>query len=137
MRLKGCQKAMDEAGLTLPNEYIRYGDWEYDSGYNCTKELLACEDRPTAIFSMNDLMAAGCIHALQETGLRVPGDIAVVGFDNREIARYLQPPLTTVALPNTEIGIRAAKHILSRIQNPDAPPQRESVPCSIIERESV
>ena len=137
MRLKGCQKAMDEAGLKLPNEYIRYGDWEYDSGYNCTKELLSCEDRPTAIFAMNDLMAAGCIHALQEAGLRVPGDIAVVGFDNREIARYLQPPLTTVALPNTEIGIRAAKHILSRIQNPDAPPQREIVPCSIIERESV
>ncbi|MBP3409638.1 MAG: LacI family DNA-binding transcriptional regulator [Clostridia bacterium] len=137
MRLKGCQKAMDEAGLNLPNEYIRYGDWEYDSGCSCTKELLSCEKRPTAIFAMNDLMAAGCIHALQEAGLSVPSDIAVAGFDNREIARYLQPPLTTVALPNTEIGIRAAKHILSRIQNPDAPPQREIVPCSIIERESV
>jgi LacI family transcriptional regulator len=137
MRLKGCQKAMDEAGLTLPNEYIRYGDWEYDSGYNRTKELLACEDRPTAIFAMNDLMAAGCIHALQEAGLGVPGDIAVVGFDNREIARYLQPPLTTVALPTAEIGVRSAKHILSLIQNPDVPPQREIIPCAIIERNSV
>jgi len=137
MRLKGCQKAMAEAGLKLPDEVIRYGNWEYDTGYSCTKELLENKSRPTAIFAMNDLMAAGCIHALQEAGLNVPGDIAVVGFDNREIARYLQPPLTTVALPTNEIGIRAAKHMLSRIQNPDAPPQREIVPCSIIERESV
>lgn len=137
MRLKGCQKAIAEAGLELPDAYIRYGDWEYDSGYKCTQELLACEERPSAVFAMNDLMAAGCIHALQEAGLGVPGDIAVAGFDNREIARYLQPPLTTVALPTTEIGVRAAKHMLSRIQNPDAPPQREIVPCSIIERASV
>ena len=137
MRLKGCQKAMEEAGLTLPDACIRYGDWEYDSGYACAKELLACGERPTAVFAMNDLMAAGCIHAVREAGLSVPGDIAVAGFDNREIARYLQPPLTTVALPTTEIGVRAAKHMLSRIQNPDAPPQREIVPCSIIERESV
>lgn len=137
MRLKGCRAAMEAAGLSLPEEYIRYGDWEYDSGCICTKELLQCEKRPTAIFAMNDLMAAGCIHALQEAGLRVPGDMAVAGFDNREIARYLQPPLTTVALPTTEIGVRAAKHILSRIQNPDAPPHREIVACSIVERESV
>jgi LacI family transcriptional regulator len=86
---------------------------------------------------MNDLMAAGCIHALQEIGLSVPGDIAVVGFDNREIARYLQPPLTTVALPTAEIGVRSAKQILSLIQNPDVPPQREIIPCAIIERNSV
>jgi len=137
MRLKGCQKAMDEAGLSLPDSMIRYGNWEYDSGYICTKELLCAKHRPTAIFAMNDLMAAGCIHALQEIGLSVPGDIAVVGFDNREIARYLQPPLTTVALPTAEIGVRSAKHILSLIQNPDVPPQREIIPCAIIERNSV
>jgi len=71
MRLKGCQKAMDETGLKMPNEYIRYGGWEYDSDYNCTKELLSCEDHPTAIFAMKDLMAAGCINALREAGLRI------------------------------------------------------------------
>jgi len=137
MRLKGCKKAMEDAGLVLPEEYIRYGDWEYDSGYACTKQLLSSNDRPTAIFAMNDLMAAGCIHALQEAGLNIPSDMAVVGFDNREIARYLQPSLTTVALPTTEIGMRAATHMLDLIQNPDTPPQREIVPCSIIERNSV
>jgi len=69
--------------------------------------------------------------------LNIPSDMAVVGFDNREIARYLQPSLTTVALPTTEIGMRAATHMLDLIQNPDTPPQREIVPCSIIERNSV
>ena len=128
---------MREALLNGPAEYIRYGDWVHDSGYACTQEILACPERPTAIFAMNDLMAAGCIHALSEAGLSVPGDMAVAGFDNRESARYLNPPLTTVALPTTEIGVRAAKRILACIQNPDAPPQREIVECSIIERESV
>lgn len=137
MRLKGYQQAMNEAGLPVPPEYIRYGDWESDSGRARALELLECPQRPTAIFAMNDLMAAGCMHALAEAGLRVPGDVAVAGFDNREIARYLNPPLTTVALPTGEIGVRAARHILARIQNPDAPPQREIVGCSIIERESV
>ena len=137
MRLKGFRKAMENAGLECPEEYILYGDWEYDSGCRCAKALLECSERPSAIFAMNDLMAAGCIHALKEAGLSVPGDMAVVGFDNREIARYLQPPLTTVALPTTEIGVRAARHMLSLIQNPETPPQREIIPCSIIERESV
>ena len=137
MRLRGFREAMEKAGLPCPDGYICYGDWEYDSGYKCTKTLLECAERPTAIFAMNDLMAAGCIHALQEAGLNVPGDIAVAGFDNREIARYLQPPLTTVALPTTEIGVRAAKHMLALIRNPGTPPQREIIPCSIIERDSV
>ncbi len=137
MRLEGYREAMAEASLDVPEAYIRYGDWESDSGRARTLELLECKERPTAIFAMNDLMAAGSIRALAEAGLRVPGDVAVAGFDNREIARYLNPPLTTVALPTAEIGMRAAKRILSRIQNPDSPPQREIVECSIIERESV
>ncbi|NLO85147.1 MAG: LacI family transcriptional regulator [Clostridiales bacterium] len=136
-RLNGYQIAMQEAGLVTPDGYIRYGDWEYESGLEQTRELLKLSNRPTAIFAMNDLMAAGCIHALCEAGIKIPEEMAVVGFDNREIARYLQPPLTTVALPTMEIGVRAASHILSLIQNPSSPPQREIIPCSIVERYSV
>ena len=136
-RMNGYQMAMREAGLPILDGYIRYGNWEYESGLEKTRELLALENRPTAIFAMNDLMAAGCYHALGEAGLSVPGDMAVVGFDNREIARYLQPPLTTVALPTKEIGVRAAIHIMEIIGNPALPPKREIIPCSIIERHSV
>lgn len=87
--------------------------------------------------SMNDLMAAGCMHVLNEAGLRIPEDMAVVGFDNREIASYLQPPLTTVQMPTTEIGTSAALHIMEKINNPSTPPVREIIHCSIVERHSV
>ncbi len=136
-RLLGIQMAMQQAGLTIPQEYIRYGDWEYDSGMEQALELLKVSSRPTAIFAMNDLMAAGCMSALKSAGLRIPEDIAVVGFDNREIASYLQPPLTTVSLPTVEIGTRAALHIIDMINNPSTRPVREIIHCSIIERDSV
>ena len=129
--------AMQQAGKTIPQEYIRYGDWEYDSGMEQTLELLKASPLPTAIFAMNDLMAAGCMASLLSSGLRIPEDVAVVGFDNREIASYLQPPLTTIALPTAEIGTRAALHIIDMINNPSAPPVREILHCSIIERGSV
>lgn len=136
-RLGGFQRAAQEAGLFIPDGYIRYGNWEYESGEEQTRELLKLDKRPTAIFAMNDLMAAGCIHALDRAKLAVPGDMAVVGFDNREIARYLHPPLTTIALPTKDIGTRAAIHLLELIHNPTLPPAREVLHCSIIERESV
>ena len=136
-RLLGIQVAMQQAGLSLPQEYIRYGDWEYESGMLRTGELLRLQVQPTAIFAMNDLMAAGCIAVLTSEGFRVPQDIAVAGFDNREIAAYLQPPLTTVALPTTEIGVQAALHIIDMISNPRIHPAREIINCSIVERASV
>ena len=136
-RLLGIQMAIQQTGLSLPQEYIRYGDWEYESGRVQTRELLRLPVQPTAIFAMNDLMAAGCMAVLTSEGFRVPQDIAVAGFDNREIAAYLQPPLTTVALPTTEIGIQAALHIIDMISNPRIHPAREIIHCSIIERASV
>ncbi len=136
-RLLGVQMAVQQAGLTLPQEYIRYGDWEYESGKTQTRELLRLPVRPTAIFAMNDLMAAGCMEVLAEEGFRVPKDIAVAGFDNREIAAYLQPPLTTVALPTTEIGIQAALHVIDMISNPRIQPSRTIINCSIVKRASV
>ena len=136
-RLLGIQMAMQQAGLVLPPEYIRYGDWEYESGKTQTKALMELPSPPTALFAMNDLMAAGSLSAIQSMGLQIPKDIAIVGFDNREIASYLQPPLTTVALPTPEIGAKAALHIINMISNPYAHPVREVIPCSIIERDSV
>lgn len=67
---------------------------------------------------MNDLMPCGCMHALQEAGLRIPEGVAVAGFDNREITSYLHPPLTTVRLPTTEIDVRVALHIMKKLTPP-------------------
>lgn len=136
-RLLGIQMALQQAGMALPQEYIRYGNWEYESGKEQTRELLKLDPLPDAVFAMNDLMAAGCMSTLVSAGLRIPEDIAVAGFDNREIASYLQPPLTTIALPTTEIGTDAAIRIIEMINNPSTQPVREILRCSIIKRESV
>ena len=136
-RLLGVQMALQQAGLALPQEYIQYGNWEYESGKEQTRKLLKLDPLPTAIFAMNDLMAAGCMAELMSAGLRIPDDMAVAGFDNREIAAYLQPSLTTVALPTTEIGTEAALRIIDMISNPSSHPVRKIIRCSIIERNSV
>ena len=136
-RLLGIQTAMQQAGLSLPTNYIRYGDWEYESGKKETEAILQLDPLPTAIFAMNDLMAAGCMSTLQTNGLRIPQDMAVAGFDNREISSYLQPPLTTIGLPTPEIGAKAAIHIINMISNPRPHPWREIIRCSIVERASI
>ena len=136
MRLNGYQLALQKHGLSQPAEYMRYGDWEYESGLRETAALLALPTPPTAIFAMNDLMGIGAIHACSRAGLRVPQDISVVGFDNRESSRYVQPPLTTVALPTKEIGMRAAEMVLTLIHDGTASKEGVVLPCQRVERES-
>ena len=137
LRLSGFKAAMDEAGLYVPAEYIRWGDWEFQSGLEQGNALMSMAMRPTAVFAMNDVMAAGCYRAVKDHGLHIPEDISVVGFDNREIARLINPPLTTVALPNQEIGYRAAEMLLGRVQKSETMLTEAVLPCTIIERESV
>ena len=108
---------MDDADLYVPAEYIRWGDWEYPSGVEQGTELMKLNVRPTAIFAMNDTMAAGCYRAIKNHGLRIPADISVVGFDNREIAYLINPPMTTVELPNKQIGFQAANLLLARLKD--------------------
>jgi len=136
-RLSGFRAAMDEADLYVPSEYIRWGDWEFQSGLEQGGALMDMNTRPTGIFSMNDTMAVGCYRAIKNFGFHIPEDISVVGFDNREIAQLINPPLTTVALPNNQIGYQAAKHLLARIQKTEAVPLEMVLPCRIIERDSV
>jgi len=136
-RIGGFMHAMQEAGLDVPPSYIVQGDWEYESGFEQTNKLLALSEPPTAIFAMNDLMAAGCFHALNAVGLRIPEDISVIGFDNREISRCLQPPLTTIELPTREMGIQSAIRLIDMIRNPSMPPRPSIIPCSLIDRASV
>lgn len=136
-RMKGFQSALETAGLQLREEYVLYGDWEYESGYHLAKNLLSLPHPPTAIFVMNDLMAAGCINSAQEYGLKIPEDLSIIGFDNREIARYLPVPLTTIQLPNREIGHESAKMILALVEGENMDQNCIILPCSLIERASV
>lgn len=136
-RMEGFLNSMKAAGLAIRREYIRYGDWEYESGYQQAQKLLTLPNRPTAIFAMNDLMAAGCLNAALEYGLNIPQELSIVGFDNREIAKYLLTPLTTIQLPNNEIGHESAKMLISLIKDKELKQRHVILPCSLIERASV
>jgi LacI family transcriptional regulator len=136
-RMQGYYSAMKNAGLPIREDYIHYGDWEYESGYEEIKKLLALPKPPTAVFAMNDLMAAGCLNSAQASGLKIPQDLSIVGFDNREIARYLPVPLTTIQLPNREIGHESAKMLLTLMNAKEVEKQHIILPCSLIERASV
>lgn len=136
LRLAGYRAAMDEAGLHVPAEYIRWGDWEYHSGTEQTEALLSLTIPPTAIVAMNDVMAAGCYAVARRRNLRIPEDLSVVGFDNQNFAAYLCPGLTTVALPNRQIGVTAAQYLLKRLESDADIPAHTTLPCSLVLRDS-
>jgi LacI family transcriptional regulator len=102
-RLRGYCAAVDRFGAP---ERIVEGDFSEESGRRAGQRL-AAGDRPDAIFCANDMMAVGCLEALRGAGIAVPDDIAVAGFDDIPIARYVNPPLTTAAVPIAEIGRQA------------------------------
>ena len=73
------------------NALVRQGDWGVDSGYRAAMELMAMAERPTAIFAGNDIMAMGAMYAFQESGVKIPQDVAIVGYDDRDFAAWLRP----------------------------------------------
>ena len=103
-RLAGYRAALAAHGQIV--EQVVQGDFTQASGDRAARRLLA-EARPEAIFAANDMMAIGCLQALREAGLRIPADIALAGFDDIPIARFVDPPLTTVGVPIAEIGRQA------------------------------
>jgi LacI family transcriptional regulator len=119
-RLRGYRKAMRDAGIEPPNEWELPGDFSEVSGYRAVATLLALNPRPTALFAANDSMAIGALSALREVGLRVPEDIAVAGFDDIPLARYMSPPLTSVHVDIAELGAQAITTLLHAVVNKNA-----------------
>lgn len=111
-RRRGLEVGLGESGLKLEEKYVEQGAYTFESGVECGTRLLSAADRPTAIFAANDEMAAGVLQAARMTGLRVPYDVSVVGFDNFQIAERVWPRLTTIHTPTTEIGRLAATKLI-------------------------
>ncbi|GAA1485585.1 LacI family DNA-binding transcriptional regulator [Brachybacterium fresconis] len=118
-RLDGFQRAAQELGLEA--SVIGPGDWNPRSGYELTSSLIAEGALPDAIFAANDMMAIGVLHALHLRGLRVPEDVAVVGFDNTVGAEFLIPSLTTVSQPFAELGRLALERLLCLLEGREVP----------------
>lgn len=135
-RYQGYREAMQDAGLVVDLEWVRFGDHKHESGYKYALELLAVDPPLTALFIENNMMTLGALNAIHERHRRIPEDIAVVGFDDVPWSKSLNPPLTVVAQPMLEIGYRAASLLLERIEAPDLPSRVEVLPTNLIVRAS-
>jgi LacI family transcriptional regulator len=110
--MHGYRAALEAAGITVPEGYVRSGRFRYQDGVSGTAALLDLDEPPTAVFAGNDETAAGVIEAARIRGLRIPEDLSVVGFDDTQIARFASPPLTTVRQPLREMGAVALRTAL-------------------------
>lgn len=137
LRYQGFTKAMNEAGIEISPENVVRGDWSYQKGKEAARELLSGKNHPDVIIAMNDEMAVGAYHAAAELGLKIPEDVSVTGFDNAEIAQYVSPKLTTVNRPLQEMGYRSMELLLNMIQGINVGDVNITLPCSIVEGESV
>lgn len=139
-RFQGYQQALAQYGIAFDANLVREGESLTSGGYKATMEIMQQPDPPTALFCYNDRMAMGAYDALRKLGLSIPGDVAVVGFDNQElIAAHLYPALTTMKLPHYEMGQWAVEHLLHLIDHSEARQEtavQHIIPCPIIERES-
>ena len=131
---RGYRQAMKEADLEP--HFSEIGAEDRELGYLAVKALLAHGERPTALFVGTDQAASGVYQALQESGIRIPDDISVAGF-NDTIGEVLHPGLTTVREFPKELGVHLAEFVLRRIDKPDLPPQQLMMPTELIRRESV
>ncbi len=123
-RLQGYRLALEAHDLPYDDNLVRYGNFREESGYEAMSQLLALPKRPTATFVASDLVAFGAMEIIKEQGLAIPEDVAIVGFDDVRLARYVDPPLTTVHLPAYEQG-RCAGDMLIRLINGEKVEQRE------------
>jgi DNA-binding LacI/PurR family transcriptional regulator len=116
LRLDVIRTMLREAGCPLDDNLLRYGGYDPESGYRAMRDLLQQRPLPSAVFGMNDMMALGAMRAIHEAGLRIPQDIAVVGYDDMRFAEFLSPPLTTVHAPEVEYGETIGRLLLDILE---------------------
>lgn len=115
-RLKGYIRVHEDYGREVITELIKYGDYQMQSGYELFQELMRVNPRPTAIYVTNYEMTLGAIIAINETNLKIPEDVSVIGFDNLALARIVKPSLSIVVQPMQQIGEVAADVLLRRLK---------------------
>jgi LacI family transcriptional regulator/LacI family repressor for deo operon, udp, cdd, tsx, nupC, and nupG len=117
-RRRGYLDALAEAGIPIRKDLMREGDFRQESGRVLAGQLLDMKKPPTALFALNNLMTIGALNAIHQRSLKVPTDVAIVGFDDLPFAEALDPPLTVVRQPAYEVGKQAMELLLKRIMEP-------------------
>lgn len=135
-RERGWREAMAEAGLATDGLFEQ-GDFSYASGEAAAKKLLERADRPTAILASNDQMTMACNAVAHALGLKVPGDVSLISFDNTPVVRFVQPALTAIDQPIAEIVGRAVELIIASNKGDELPAMPVIVPGKLVERDSV
>jgi LacI family transcriptional regulator len=135
-REDGYKRALKEHGIPVDKDLIVRGDFRCRGGYEAMRELLAFDERPTAVFACNDLMAMGAICAASKRRLRIPEDIAIVGCDDIALAAFTNPSLTTVAQPKHEMGAVAVDMLVGRIADRSESPTKRVLPTELVIRDS-
>lgn len=134
-RLLGCQQALGHAGIMPSVSLVRQSGWTIEEAYAATREFLAERHEFSAIVAGSDMIAIGTLRALNEQGLRVPEDVSLIGFDDIELVRYTNPPLTTVRQDRQGMGRGAVQRLLDLIEG-TAPPAPLVLPTELVVRQS-
>jgi LacI family transcriptional regulator len=135
-RVTGFLETLTGFGIPTQHITLQSGNFHPDSGYQAGFQLMRAEQRPTAIFCCNDMMAIGLYRAIAELGLRIPDDVAVIGFDDIDLSQYLTPPLTTIKQPKHQIGEAAVGMLLERIKDRNLPARRVMLKTQLVVRKS-
>lgn len=134
-RLRGYREAMDRL-LPDMEKWVVPGGFDEASGHSAALALLQDTVRPDAVFAANDMMAMGCLFAFQQAGVSVPDEIALAGFDDIPLARYAHPALTTMRVDIAQLGARAARALLVRLEGEDALSESGALQPQLVVRDS-
>lgn len=136
-RLRGYKETLEANGLSINADWMLVGDWSMDSGKSAMRRLISKGNLPTALFVANDAMAIGAIMTSQDSGISIPGDISIVGFDNIDQSAYIRPTLTTVAFDYNAMSRAACMMMFDMIDHNNKELNVNIyVPLTLIDRES-
>lgn len=134
LRLQGFRRALKEARIKLPDTFVRLAPYSQEQTRKVAKELLNLPEPPTAIFAATDFQALGVLKAARQLGFSVPDQLAVIGFDDLDIAEYFD--LTTISQHLDESGRLAVELLLAQIQSPSRLPRHVKLPLTLVERQT-
>lgn len=137
LRFNGFTEALKDRGMSLNSEWIKEGNFSFDSGFSAGLELLKSHNKPSVIFASNDYMAAGVMKAAQMRGINIPLDLSLVGFDDSPLAAQLWPSLTTIRQPVEEMAYHAARLLLGNIDGLSEEMDSKEFISELILRESL
>lgn len=136
-RKKAYINALQDNNIVVNEEYIMTGKYTLESGYDNMKKLLSLPERPTAVFCANDDIAVGAMKAIDESGLKVPDDVSIIGFDNNNFCNYVTPTLSSVSKDAFVMSEMGGMNLLNIINNKPVNNERIYIESSLVVRESV